>query len=391
MRVGIFTDNDFGKINGVTTTLKAVLDHVPDDVTVRVYTASRSAVETPGYLALRAPAFGIPFYEGMDMCAPRFGAFLRAAQRDRLDVVHYTTPGPMGLVAQYVAWRLRLPMVGSFHTLLADYAAMLSGSQRLGDLMAAYLRWPYGRCLRVLVPSAATRDQLVAARIAPDRLHVWSRGVDTVRFDPNRRSMELRRAWGAADGRPVVVYAGRLSVEKGLLDIPALWRYATAAGPARLVIAGDGPLRAELQRRLPEATFTGPLTHDALAVVMASADAFLFPSRTDTLGNVVLEAQASGLPVLVSDAGGPQENLVPGHSGFVCRPGAMGEGFEARLAQLVASADLRARLSLGARHYALQRTWKGAMQPLFQTWREAGSLAQRSPAGRWAVQPTPWS
>jgi hypothetical protein len=83
MRVGIFTDNDFGKINGVTTTLKAVLDHAPDDVTVRVYTASRAAVETPGYLALRAPAFGIPFYEGMDMCAPRFGAFLRAAQRDR--------------------------------------------------------------------------------------------------------------------------------------------------------------------------------------------------------------------------------------------------------------------------------------------------------------------
>lgn len=369
MRIGIFTDNDFAKVNGVTTTLKAVLAHAPADLQVRVYTAARLPVTSTDYVAMRAPAFGIPYYAEMDMCLPRFAAFLRLARADGIDLVHYTTPGPMGLVAQYVAWRLGVPMVGSFHTLLAEYTTLLSGSRHLGAAMQAYLRWPYGRCGRVLVPSEATRVQLVAARIAPDRLQVWSRGVDTVRFDPARRASTLRASWGVADGCPVVLYAGRVSVEKGLRDLPRLWRAVTRDRSAHLVIAGDGPVRAELQRHLPEATFTGPLPQDALAQVMASADVFLFPSRTDTLGNVVLEAQASGLPVLVSDAGGPQENLLDGVTGCVCRDAA-GQDFAARLSQLIASPERRAAMSAAARRYAQGRTWAVAMQPLFTTWRE---------------------
>ena len=381
MRVGIFTDNDFGKINGVTTTLKAVLDHVPSDVHVRVYTSAPTAIARHDYLALRAPRVALPFYDGMDVHAPRFRAFLAAARRDRIELVHYTTPGPMGLVAQYVAWRLGLPMVGSFHTLLAEYTTLLSGSDRLGRLMREYLRWPYGRCRRVLVPSRATRDLFVASRIAPDKLQVWSRGVDTTRFHPARRSRALRDEWGVADGTPVVLYAGRLSLEKGLAAVPALWRRAMASTPgARLVFAGEGPLRSELQSALPDAVFTGPLPHDRIAETMASADLFLFPSRTDTLGNVVLEAQASGLPVLVSDAGGPQENIRDGESGHVCHATDDAMGFGGRLEALLTDSIRRQAFSHAARQYAAHRTWQGSLQPLFKTWRDTVAATGRRTA-----------
>lgn len=382
MRIGVFTDNDFGKINGVTTALRAVVDHAPADLRVRVYTASALPVERPEYLALRAVAIPVPYYPGMDMCLPRFGRFLAVARRDRLDLVHYTTPGPMGLVAQYVAWRLGVPLVGSFHTQLAEYTELLSGSKRLGDLMRQYLRWPYGRCQHVLVPSASTRDLLVAARVAPGKVQIWSRGVDSNLFDPARRSPELRASWGVDDNGPIVLYAGRVSVEKNLRMLPDLWRRLADNAPgSRLVVSGDGPLRPELARALPQAVFTGPLTQDALAVVMASADVFVFPSRTDTLGNVVLEAQASGLPVLVSDAGGPQENVLDGETGLVCRGMPDAAVFAARLAPLLRERPRREAMGLAARRYACRRTWGASLHPLYAAWRDAVTTARQRPAG----------
>lgn len=382
MRIGVFTDNDFGKINGVTTALRAVVLHAPSDLQVRIYTASAVPVEREDYLALRAVSIPVPYYPGMDMCLPRFSRFLAIARRDRLDLVHYTTPGPMGLVAQYVAWRLGVPMVGSFHTQLAEYTALLSGSQRLGELMRKYLRWPYGRCQHVLVPSTSTRDLLVTARVAPGKLQIWSRGVDTNLFDPARRSPEMRASWGVDDRTPVVVYAGRISVEKNLRILPELWRCLADSVPeARLVVAGEGPLHAELARALAKAVFTGPLTQEALAVVMASADAFVFPSRTDTLGNVVLEAQASGLPVLVTDAGGPQENLIDGETGLVCRGTPDAAVFASRLAPLLRDRSRREAMGRAARRYACTRTWRTSLHPLYAAWRDAVTAARESSAG----------
>lgn len=376
-RVGIFTDNDFDKVNGVTTTLRALVDHAPEDVGLRIYTASRTAVARANYVALRAPALPVPFYDGMAMYLPRFSAFLRAARRDDIELVHYTTPGPMGLVAQYVAARLGLPMVGTFHTQLAEYTTLLSGSPMLGRLMAQYLRWPYGRCTRVFAPSHATRDLLVAARIAPGKIDICSRGVDAARFDPRLRSQETRRAWGVDERTPVILYVGRLSAEKNLRLLPALVAALDARGARyRLVLVGEGPLVDDLSRRLPRAIFTGLLPQEAVATAMASADVFLFPSRTDTLGNVVLEAQASGLPVLVSNAGGPQENMLHGVSGFVCTPGHGADGFTARLLWLLEDRTRRLAFGAAAREYARHRTWADALRPLYQAWRDIASSAR---------------
>jgi glycosyltransferase involved in cell wall biosynthesis len=377
-RVAIFTDNDFEKVNGVTTVLSAVLACAPADLRVRVYTASGLGTDTPEYLALPSWGVGIPFYPDMLMYWPPYRSILRRLAQDRINVVHMTTPGPLGLAALAASRRLRLPLIGSFHTDLARYTGVLSGSAALEGFMRHYMRWLYGHCSRVLVPSEATRALVAATGIAPNRLAIWSRGVDTQTFTPARRSTALRADWRARDDRPVLLYAGRLSREKGVDQLPALHTRLVRLGvDHRLVIVGDGPLRAELAASCPAAICPGMLGRERLAEVYASADVFVFPSRTDTAGNVVLEAQASGLPVIVADAGGPCEHMRPGITGVVCRDDPDAWAFA--VANLLTGASARQAMAVSAREYALARTWPVALAPLYDAYRQA-SGATLAPA-----------
>jgi glycosyltransferase involved in cell wall biosynthesis len=371
MNVAIFTDNDFGKVNGVTTTLAAALEYAPDDLNLRVYTCDDAGAQTGDYLSLAAFGAGIPFYREMKMYLPPFRRFLRHAVADGIDVVHLTTPGPVGLAALWVASKLGLPMVGSFHTDLAEYTRILSGSKGLGAFMEGYMRWLYGHCDRILAPSDWTRDMLARAGLERSRIDVWRRGVSTVRFDPAKRSPALRQKWGVSDERPAIIYVGRVSKEKGLQMLKPFSRFLEYGGIAhRLVVVGDGPMRVELRGDCPDAIFTGTLRQDDVAVAMASADFLLFPSRTDTAGNVVLEAQASGLPVLVSDAGGPRENLRPAESGFVCRELS---DFVRRAGDLLRHSRKRREMSAAARQYALTRRWETALGALYDSYTALGS------------------
>jgi glycosyltransferase involved in cell wall biosynthesis len=167
-------------------------------------------------------------------------------------------------------------------------------------------------------------------------------------------------------------------VEKGLDVIgPVLALLQRHNIAHRMIFVGEGPMLATLRDRFPDAVLTGPLHHDAVAVAMASADAFLFPSETDTAGNVVLEAQACGLPVLVSNVGGPQENMLRGESGFVCRARDTLD-FGARLSQLLAQPALRGQMAAAARQYASTRTWSAMLQPVFRAYREAAQVRART-------------
>jgi glycosyltransferase involved in cell wall biosynthesis len=381
MRVGIFTDNDFGKVNGVTTTLKAVLAHAPSEFHLRVYTAADEGTDTPDYLAMKSIGVGIPFYAGMKMYMPRLRALVRQVRADGIDLLHLTTPGPLGLATLHVATQLHLPIVGSFHTDLAAYTRLLSGSSSLGSLMREYMRWPYGRCARVLVPSESTRRILIDAKLDAMKLEIWPHGVDTSIFSPTRRVEGMRTRWGVRDDELALIYVGRVSREKGLDRLPEISDRLRAAGVRhRLVIVGDGPMRRELAARLPDATFTGMLPHDDVSVAMASADLFVFPSQTDSAGNVVLEAQACGLPVIVSDQGGPQENMLAGATGVVCR-GGTAEAFADGIAHLAQQPPVRSAFSRAAREFALQRQWGRTLQPVFRMYREfAGASGPRLPA-----------
>jgi glycosyltransferase involved in cell wall biosynthesis len=371
MRVAIFTDNDFDKMNGVTTTLRSLLRYAPPDLQPRIYTFSDLEVDEPQYLALQSIGFPIPYYREMRMYLPRIGELARRLVKDQVRLIHLTTPGPAGMAARYLAHRTGLPLVGSFHTQLAEYATLLSGSRHLGLAMRRYLRWIYSSCQSVLVPSADTSRRLANDGWHPDRLAVWGRGVDADVFSPSRRSQQLRDDWHVSDRRPAILYAGRVSHEKGLSILEPLGSLLHRHGiPHRFIIVGEGPMLGELKERCPHAVFTGRLAHEDVAAAMASADIFLFPSETDTAGNVVLEAQACGLPVLVTNTGGPKENLRRGTSGFICRSGDVLDFF-ARISELIGDPDRRRAMSLAARAYAAARSWVGSLEPLFSAYRTA--------------------
>ena len=383
VRAAVFTDNDFAKVNGVTTALTALLRYAPPGVEPRVYTHSDRAVERPGYLALRAPGVGLPFCRDMRVYLPRLPTLCARMRADRVQLVHLTTPGPMGLAALHAAAALDLPLIGSFHTDFGRYVRMLGASARLERWLRLYMRWLYSRCERILVPSAATGAMLVEDGIEPRRIARWTRGVDAEAFSPARRSEALRRAWGVGGdgvGAPLaLLYAGRVSKEKGLALLPEAAARLRRAGVAhRWVVVGDGAWRPELARRLPDAVFTGTLDRRGVARAMASADVFVFPSCTDTAGNVVLEAQACGLPVVVTDQGGPQENMRPGVTGRVFRGGDAGGLVEA-VADLASSRERRRRMSAAARRHARSRRWEEASAPLYDAYRAVAARRRASP------------
>jgi glycosyltransferase involved in cell wall biosynthesis len=378
-RVAIFTDNDFDKVNGVTTTLHAVLKHAPHDVAVRIYTASDFGSDSRNYFAVPSIGVGLPWYREVRIYWPRMMRFARALAADRIDVIHITTPGPVGLAARWLAARLNLPVTGSYHTLLGHYLEALSGSARLGRVMERYMRWVYQACDPILVPTEATASYLRRAGYPADRLRIWARGVDVHAFSPDHRQKKLRDRWHVDDRRPVVMYAGRLSREKGLGLMPLIQRRLMRERIAhRLVFVGGGPMAQELRDRCPDAEFLGQVPHADVATAMASADIFLFPSATDTLGNVVLEAQASGLPVVVSDEGGPRETMVSGQTGFIAHAGSVPE-FGDHLVRLLRHPSLRRDMGHRAREHALTHNWPDSLVPLIGAWQAA---ARRNP--RWA-------
>ena len=380
MNVAIFTDNDFDKVNGVTTTLTAALRWAPADLRLRIYTASTLSVDTPEYLALRSFSVPIPFFGEMRMYVPRLGEYLARARADQIDVIHLTTPGPVGLAALYVAWQLNLPVVGSFHTDLAACTSLLSGSRRLGALMGEYMRWPYGRCRRILAPSHHTRELFIQAKGDPKKVEVWPRGVDIALFAPEKRSAQLRGDWHVADNRPALLYVGRVSSEKGLDMLPVLSRRLhTLHCEHRFIIAGDGPMIQELKREMPDAVFTGVLSREAVAAAFASSDLFVFPSRTDTAGTVVLEAQAGGVPVVISGEGGPRENMVAGKTGLVCHTDNPTQ-WARLIADLLRDRGRHAAMVKGARDYAMTRGWEEALQTLYRAYRDVVSSPTTAPA-----------
>ena len=372
--VAIITDNDFDKVTGVTTTLKAVLRHAPSDLRVRVYTAADLAVDQPDYCAMASWGVGLPWYPEMRIYWPHVQRLRRMLAADGAEVLHITTPGPMCLAARWLWRRAQMPMIGSYHTHLGDYVTTYSGSGALGRGLETYMRWLYSPCRTVLVPSAATRARLETGGDPAHQLPGWSRGVETTCFHPAARSAALRDAWGVGDRRPAILYAGRLSSEKGLALMGPLQHALLRHGIAhRFVFVGDGPMRPALEAMCPDAVFLGSLSPTGVAQAMASADAFVFPSATDSLGNVVLEAQACGLPVLVTDQGGPQEHMLHGSTGWVCAAGDA-TAFTNRLATLFSDVSLKRAMGQAAVAYAASRSWPIALAPLYDSWREAAGV-----------------
>lgn len=296
----------------------------------------------------------LPGYPGLRLGLPAGHRLLRHWRQRRPDLVHVVTEGPLGWSAVNAARRLAVPVTSGFHTNFDRYTSHY-GVGWMRPAIAAYLRILHRRTQATMVPTMALAGELAGAGIAGVR--VVGRGVDTALFDPLRRSPHLRASWGAADRDLVCLYVGRLAPEKNLALARAAFRAIQAGQPAaRMVWVGDGPAAAQLASTDPDFHYAGVRRGEDLAAHYASADLFLFPSLTETYGNVVAEAMASGLPVLAYRNAAAAELIVDGRNGRSVLPGDE-QAYIAGARELAAAPAARAAFGRAARAAMLHRSW----------------------------------
>ncbi len=261
----------------------------------------------------------LPGYSDLDIALPRYGELLKRAAEFRPDVIHISTPGPVGICGKLIARRLGVPLVGTWHTDFASYVRHISHvavGARLGEISTELLHLFYREFDLILARSAVSLPDIRATGVK--RYRAFAPGVDLRKFSPVWKDRAIWERWGLDPQRRKVVYVGRVSREKGVMLLERIAEDVRSRGvDADLVVVGSGPLQKKMRERLPDATFTGFVHGETLARVYASSDVIVFPSETDTLGQVVLEAQASGVGVLVTDQGGPQYLVKNGETGWV--------------------------------------------------------------------------
>jgi len=316
----------------------------------------------------------VPFYAGLKLGVPGLPDLAETLAEGRYDLVHVTAPGPAGVAATLLSRVSATPLVASYHTELATYAGLRSGDGGLEEISRAALGAFYAAPSRVLSPSPAADRSLLALGAEEARIDRWERGVDIARFSPDKADRD------ALPGELRVLYAGRLSSEKGVELLADSFLRAQRIEPRlHLLLAGGGPEEGELRARLGEhATFLGWLEGDDLAIAYASSDLFLFCSTTDTYGQVLLEAGASGLPAIAIAAGGPAALIENRHTGILCRPDP--DHIAGAVLQLASSAALRHRLGEAATRVARSRSWERALGQLGRSYgralHEAAALRQ---------------
>lgn len=374
MRIALVSDTYLPEVNGVTTvlaTMRAGL--LARGHAVQVIAPSYGAPGPDERGVVRRWSMRFPPYPAIRLSLPLGGGVGRALDEFRPDLVHVATEGPLGTLGRRATIARGLPLVTSFHTDFPRYAARYLGPWAVAPVRS-YLRRFHDPAFATQTPSQATRDELAALGFRHPV--VWGRGVDSRHFRPERRDQERRSALGADDRHPLVLHVSRLAVEKDVATLVAAFQraHATVGEMARFVVAGDGPEAAMVREALPFATHYGFIDRDRLADLYADSDLFLFPSPTETCGLVVLEAMASGSPVITSDQGGVLENVRQAINGVMVRAGDP-KAFADAAVELVRNAPGRTAMGSAARAFAVARDWERELDALEPLYREAIAAA----------------
>ncbi len=363
MRLCLSTDTFLPEINGVTTVLAQMRDGLRERGHEVMVLAPAYGTPLPDESGVhRLAAVPAPGYPQVRLSWPWWRGLGRVLDRFAPQVLHAVTEGPLGLFGRRFARRHGTPLVSSFHTDFPRYAAHYLGRFAVAPTRA-YLRWFHNAASLTQTPSELTRDELLAAGIP--RAMVWGRGVDTTSFRPQRRSEERRAAMGVTGDRALVLHVGRLAVEKDVDTLVAAFGLAREklGDQAVFCVAGDGPRAAWVRAAMPWTRHLGFLNRPALADLYSDADLFVIPSRTETCGLVVLEALASGVPVIGADAGGVRENLRQGITGMIV-PAGSAAGFAEAIEQLVLDGEQRRAMHEAARAFAIGRDWARELEQL---------------------------
>jgi len=364
MRIACVTETYPPEVNGVSLTVARMVEGLHrrnhDVQLVRPRQAAEADAESSDrFQEVLLKGLPIPRYPSLRMGVPSKRTLIQLWTHHRPDVVHIATEGPLGWSALQAALQLKLPVCSDFRTNFHTYSQHY-GLGWLYKPIMAYLRKFHNRTLCTMVPTEALRRELAQAGF--HNLAVVTRGVDTVRFDPVRRSESLRSSWGVGADALVVSCVGRLAREKNLDVLISAFEAIVRERPkARLLVVGSGPLRAELQARCPEAIFAGQRTGDDLAAHYACSDLFLFPSLSETFGNVTTEALASGLPIVAFDYAAAAQVIAADEQG-VRVPFGDAEAFVRAAVALALDGPRRERLGRAARARATELDWESIVQ-----------------------------
>lgn len=365
MRILYFTDTYLPQINGVTNTLDKLGKYLDSRNIKHLFFAPHytdNGVIAKEKHVRRFRSVSLPAYPECRISIPAYSKLCRMADKFRPDVIHLMTPAGIGLAGLRYARERNLPVVSSYTTNFDEYLKYYK-LEFLNNLLWNFFRWFHGSCHINFCASRATAQSLQAKGI--ENIRFWSRGIDTEIFNPSYKSKEVRAKINP-DGRITFLYVGRLAAEK---DLDILMKSieqinGLCSHSAQFVIAGDGPYAPYLKSTAPKnVVFTGYLKGEELSALYASCDVFVFPSSTETFGNVVLEAMASGLPVIAANSGGVKDSIIDHHNGFLCNA-RDSASFTQSMVKFLQNNALIAAMGINARQYALTRSWSSIFDGL---------------------------
>jgi phosphatidylinositol alpha 1,6-mannosyltransferase len=366
-RVALITSSYNFIADGVALTLNRLVDYLESqgtEVLVFAPTTDKPALVHKGKL-VSVPSMPLPSRPEYRLAFGLGGNLKRQLLDFAPDLIHVAVPDLLGHAALSLAHRHNIPAVASYHTRYETYLRhywYLAGLEKpLKDILRRF----YGRCSEVYVPSESVREVLLADGLK-DNFKLWSRGIDTHSFTPDKRNLEWRKRYGIGADELVVLHVSRLVREKRLDTLTAALNGITV--PHRIIIVGDGPDRAFAESQLPQAVFTGFLNGDELSRTYASSDIFVFPSDSESFGNVTLEAMASGLACVCADATGSRSLVVTGTTGFLA-PADDVDGFSAHITTLAKDPILRRRMGEAGRARSLGFSWEETMARLLGYYR----------------------
>lgn len=358
-KIALFTDT-LDEINGVAMTIKRLIGTARNrGVELTVITAGgNTGAHMDGVKKFESVGdFVLPEYPELKLNFPPILDVMDYIEREGFTRIHVSTPGTVGLLGLLIARLMNIPAVGTYHTDIPQYVRSLTNDDFLEQAAWSYMIWFYGQMEEIMVPSNGTRAQLLSRGVPAEKMRPLPRWVDTDNYSPDKRNTTFWKSRGLGLGRTVLLYVGRVSREKGLEILVESFRGLVDSGASvSLAIIGDGPYREEMEAELSgyPALFTGYLSGFPLECGYASADLFVFPSATDTFGNVVLEAQASGLPVIVSDEGGPRELMRDGETGLVFKAGSA-DALTCAIRELISDSLTFGQMRHNARQFTLDK------------------------------------
>ncbi len=378
MRIAYFTDTYLPQINGVSHTLEKLGDYLRERDIQHMFFAPQYSEIPPAVGTspeTRFKSISLPFYPECRLSLPLYPHLCRLADEFKPDIIHLTDPLGIGLAGLKYARDRGIPVVSSFHTNFDVYLKYYN-LEYLEGFVWGLFRWFHGFSQINFCPSQDTLQVLAGKGLK--NLRIWSRGIDTLRFSPDLRSWDVRKRLKAED-KLIFLYVGRLAAEKDLdifmesIEIVN----SSCAEKVQFVFVGDGPYAALMKERAREnVVFTGYLKGRELATMYASCDAFAFPSSTETFGNVVLEAMASGLPVIAVNSGGVKDNVLHEYNGLMCPP-RDANSFAQAIIRLAENQQLIRTLAANAREHAATQSWSRIFDQLLLDYQSVIETSQR--------------